>query len=136
MRSVLRTGCRRKTLLALVVLRPRPSAVFQTFLQRSSNIQHPTSNLQHPTSFQGHSGRVQLWGAAVTAADLRPLCSYTATLGFFCRTIADECCFGAPPSPGVVNYQLHEWVERDLCGSTPWLVLHKVRISGQIRFRV
>jgi hypothetical protein len=44
-----------------------------------------------------------------------------------CRTIADECCFGPPPSPGVINYQLRGWVERDLCGSRPWLVLHKAR---------
>lgn len=45
------------------------------------------------------------------------------------RTIADECCFGPPPSPGVTNYQLHDWVERDLCSSRPWLVLHKVRVA-------
>jgi hypothetical protein len=44
-----------------------------------------------------------------------------------CRTIADECCFEPPPSPGVVSYQLRGWVERDLCGSRPWLVLHKAR---------
>lgn len=43
-----------------------------------------------------------------------------------CRTIADECCFQPPPSPGVINYMLHDWVERDLCSSRPWLVLHKV----------
>jgi hypothetical protein len=45
------------------------------------------------------------------------------------RTIADECCFEPPPSPGVINYKLHGWVERDLCSAKPWLVLHKVRIG-------
>lgn len=50
------------------------------------------------------------------------------------RTIADECCFGPPPSPGVTNYQLHDWVERDLCSSRPWLVLHKIVETEQMMY--
>ena len=65
---------------------------------------------------------------AVTGSATRFL---TYSLLYTCRTIADECCFGAPPSPGVINYQLHDWVERDLCGSRPWLVLHKVRAASR-----
>lgn len=45
------------------------------------------------------------------------------------RTIANECCF----EPGHTNVDILPGIAKDLCSALPWLVLHKVVETEQMR---
>lgn len=51
------------------------------------------------------------------------------------RTIADFCCFDMPVAlpngtQPPVSMAIYPYVERDLCSSQPWLILHKVGVCS------